>query len=330
MDERAIQTSPDQPARPVACSATRPESAVVLEIIEELGLEPEGTLPLQAHQALLVPARGRDGNPFLLKYFQPCPVGKFDPSNDPEGECQRREAAFYRFLDVVDRERCLLNSPRLVLTDPRDPPRWVLLEGLEGMRVAGGEELRLDWLADALRALQRISLKLTLGRRGLMLERWDPYAHREVVFRMQGLVEPKVGPKAWDLLVRTLHEAREWTDSQDPVLVAGRFQDEMLLLDDHGRIYLHEFRRVGFGNPDHDFGWYWARCRRAPEFKQRLLQLYCSNLGTSGSLRVEWAVRGVAIYLACVKLADAGPGEDLGETLELLERAILGGSHFFA
>ncbi len=317
------------PAGPPGSPAP-PESARVLACLEELGLEPQQAQPFQSHDALFLPALGRDGHPFLFKYFLSCPVGLFEPGLDPEGDCRRREAAFYRFLDVVDRDRVFLNVPRLVITDQADPPRWVLLEGIPGLHTAREETPRPDWLLDAIASIQRIPLRLTQGRRGLSLERWDPYAHREAIFKMREQVEPKVGPKAWDLLARTLNEAREWTDSQDPVLVCGDFQEDSLLLDEDGRIYLQDFRRVGWGNPDHDFSWLWVGTSRGKEYKDQLLQRYCASMGPSERTRVEWAIRSTAIYRACVALSTAETPGEIAPAGELLERAILGGPYLFS
>lgn len=306
-----------------------PETAQILECIEELGLQPRESQPFQTHNALFLQAEGRDGRLFLFKFYLSCPVGRFEPGLDPEGDCCRREAAFYRFLDVVDRDRVFLNVPRLVITDQGDPPRWVLLEGIPGLRKATEEPPRPDWLLDAMVSLQRIPLRLTQGRRGLALERWDPYAHREVVLKMREHVEPKVGPKAWDLLVRTLNEAREWTDSQEPVLVTGDFQDDSILMDEDGRIYLQEFRRVGWGNPDHDFSWYWVGTTRGKEFRDQLFQRYCASMGPSERARVEWAIRSTAIYRASLALSQSNTTEEIASAGELLERAILGGTYLF-
>ncbi len=307
-----------------------PETAQVLECLEELGLEPRENQPFQSHDALFLQAYGRDGRLFLFKFYLSCPVGRFEPGLDPEGDCRRREAAFFRFLDVVDRDRVFLNVPRLVITDQADPPRWILMEGIEGLRPAAGERPRPDWLLDAMASIQRIPLRLTQGRRGLTLERWDPYAHREVILRMEAQVEPKVGPKAWDLLVRTLNEAREWTDSQDPVLVCGDFQEDSLLLDKDGRIYLQDFRRVGWGNPDHDLSWYWVGSSGDQEYRDQLLQRYCASMGPSERARVEWAIRSTAIYRACLSLSTAQTPGEIAPAGELLERAILGGPYLFS
>lgn len=307
------------------------EKATLLlgQILEELNLSPLGQGPVMACQALMQPCQGGDDNEFLLKLFLSCPGSKFEQGSDPRGECQRREHSFYRFLDVVDRDRCFVNVPRLIVADPGDPPLWMLFEGIEGLRVPVQDPIRPDWLLDAMKALQRLPLKLTHGRRGLMLERWDPYAHREVIFQMRDRVEPKVGVKAWDLLCRTLHEAREWTDTQEPVLVYGRFQEDLLLLDDMERIYLHDFRRSGWGNPDHDFGWFWTYTKKDQEFKEHFYHLYCSGMGSSERARVEWAARSIGIYKACLDIAEAGPDVDISADLESLERSIMGGSNLF-
>ncbi len=300
-----------------------PETHILFSIMEELGLTPLHPMPMVCTNSLFFHAKGRDGRLFLLKAFKPCPVGRFDPGADPGGTCQKREASFYRFLDVVDRDRCFINVPKLVLSDPEDPPKWLLFEGCQDMEPAQGKELRMDWLIDASKALQRFPVKLTFGRRGLTLERWDPYAHREVIFRMREEVEPKIGQKAWDLLCRTLNEAREWVDTQDPVLVNGCFQEENLLVDSMGRIYIHDFRRVGLGNPDHDFSWFWIYSKRNEEFKNRLFNLYVSQLDAPAKIRLEWAMRSIAIYKACLEIAEGTDVDSLKESKELLEKALL-------
>jgi hypothetical protein len=304
----------------------QPETEKVLAILEDLGLKPLPGGALQAAGSILVPATGSGGHDFLLKYYLPCPQPCYEPGPDPDCRSRERESSFYRYLDVVDRDRCFANIPRMVLVDQAAIPGWILLEGIPGARTAATGELRPDWLVDTLRSLQDFPARLTDGRRGLILERWDPYAHREVIFQMRDRVEPRVGQQGWDLLCRTLNEAREWTESTAPILVNGWFQENTLLVDEGGRIYQHEFRRVGLGSRNIDFAWFWLSCRQDREWKENLYHIYCSGMETSARLRVDWAARSVAIYLACLQVAGSGDEEDISSSLELLERGILGGT----
>jgi len=268
MDQSGTGTRKDPPAKTLGdrregaaeTGTTKhalPETEKVMAVLEELGLEPAGAETIGAAGSILVPALGGGGRRFLLKYYLSCPSACYEPGTDPAERALQRESSFYRYLDVVDRDRCFANIPRMVIADQQEKPRWTLFEGIRGAAPAATRELRPDWLVDTLRSLQDFPARLTDGRRGLSLERWDSYAHREVILQMRDRVEPRVGEKAWDLLCRTLNEAREWTESTEPILVNGWFQDDTLLVDERGRIYQHEFRRVGLGGRHIDFAWYW-------------------------------------------------------------------------
>jgi aminoglycoside phosphotransferase (APT) family kinase protein len=284
--------------------------------------------------SLLVPCEGVDRRRFLLKFFIPPAEGRFYPPEVNLQDYARREGAFYRFLDTVDPDRTLLPSPRTVLIDTQDPPRWILLERIPGAIGPAEEVLGMDHVFELLQKLQSMPFDRMLGRRHFPLNHWDPVGYHDRARWMYDPVLFVVGERRWSRVEQFLREAIRWTDARAPVLVHGDFTELNILVDDSGRPFLLDFERVGIGSRDHDFAWFWIHCRRSQDWKVRLLKRYFGERVGSDRVRTEWAIRAALVYLALRRLrfqylvyGDEDPGQ--AQNLGLLDAALEGGKDLF-
>jgi aminoglycoside phosphotransferase (APT) family kinase protein len=308
------------------------------EVIHDLGLQVAGDMRPRADAAhsssILVPCDGVDGRPFLLKFFVPPPEGKYYPAGVRIDDYARREGAFYRYLDSMDPERRMVPAPRTILIDNHDPPRWILVERIAGAVGPAEEVLSMDHVFELLALIQDIPVGQLLGRRDFPLNRWDPVSILERVRLMYDPVLFVIGEDRWGWALDFFKEALRWNESRPQTVVHGDFTDHNILVDTESRPFLLDFERVGIGNQDHDFGWFWIHSERSQEWKTSLLARYWERLVGSERIRSEWGIRSTLVYLALRRLrfryltsGDKDP--DKAKNLALLDAALAGGSELF-
>ena len=143
-------------------------------VLEELGLRENEAIQLRAesghNSSLPLPCMGPDGKPFVLKYFVPPSDSLHYPAGVRLDDYPRREAGFYRYLDMVDPHRLRVHSPKTILIDPADPPQWLLLEWIGGSSGPAEEWLGIDEFLSVLDELKAIPLDQLLGRRHFPLQ----------------------------------------------------------------------------------------------------------------------------------------------------------------
>lgn len=291
--------------------------------------------PTSGHRssALLV-GENAAGRRFLLKYYLPPTAASVLPSQTRPEDFARRETAFYRLLDSADPSRRELPAPRTVAMGPGDPPQWLLLEWLEPAVGPAEEVLGQDHVLDLLRAMSAFPTERLMGRRGLPLEHWDPIGYLDRIRHMYDAVLFVLGEPRWRQLQRFFAEAVRWTDGRAHVLVHGDYQQDNVIVTDDDRPFLLDFERVGIGNRDHDFAWFWMHSERHPEWKRALLSRWIGDAVGGDRIRAEWGIRSATAYLAIRRLrwgylthGDEDPRASAN--LALLDAALEGGGALF-
>lgn len=311
--------------------------AAARSVLTELGLEEiaGGPRGVSGHKSSLpVPCRGRDGREYLLKYFTAPQEGRYYPPEVRLEDYPRREAAFYRLLDTLDRDRRRFPAPRTVLIDGKDPPAFLLLERI---KVAPGpieETVGSDQIFAVLEQIQFVRPEVLLGRRDFPVNRWDAVSYLDRVRLMYEPVIEVLGPRRWVRVLSALEEALRWLETRAHRFVHGDFTEQNILVDEQGRALLVDFERVGAGNEDHDFAWLLAHTTRSATFKQRLLDRYFGDRHGSHRIASEWGIRAAWIYLAVrrlrfAKLSGTQEAPETAANLALLDRALDGGAAAF-
>ena len=309
-----------------------------LAVLDQLGLRESNNVRVRPtsghHSSILVPCDGTDGRPFLLKYFIPPAEGKFYPAGVRLEDYPRRESAFYRYLDSVDNGRQRVPAPKTILLDNQDPPQWILLERLP-MAVGPLEEvLGMDHVFELLRTLRNIPIDGLSGRRDFPLNRWDTFSYLERVRLMYDPVLFVIGPERWSRILEFYNEALRWTESRPDTVVHGDFTSANILVHEEGKPYLVDFERVGTGNEDHDFAWFWIHTKRSQDWKRALVTRYWDGRVGSERVRSEWGIRAAIVYLALRRLrfsylsvGDEDP--ERAHNLGLLDAALIGSQELF-
>ncbi|MEM7203037.1 MAG: aminoglycoside phosphotransferase family protein [Planctomycetota bacterium] len=308
------------------------------EVLGELGIseaQAPRLRPVSGHSSsLLVPCTGVGGEPFLLKYFHPPAEGRFYPAGVNLDDYSRRETAFYRLLDTTDPDRNLLPAPRTIVVDAGDPPRWILLERIDTAVGPAEEVLGQDHVFALLEQLQNIPIESLVGRRNFPLNRWDPVSYLERVRLMYDPVLYVIGEERWTRTQDFFTEALRWIETREPVLVHGDFTEQNIIIDGEGQPFLLDFERVGTGNRDHDFAWFWIHGSRSKDWKTGLVERYLGRRVGSDRIRSEWGIRSALVYLALRRLRFgflqyAGEDQLATQNLALLDAALHGGSELF-
>jgi hypothetical protein len=312
------------------------EAAVA--VIEELGLQlhddPSVRYRSDRHSSLLLPCSGAAAEPFLLKFFVVPEDGTFYPAGVRLDEYPRREAAFYRFLDTTDPDRKDIPAPKTVLIDIEDPPHWILLERVIGAVGPAEEILGQDHVFELLTKLRQISPESLIGRRHFPLNRWDPISYLERVRLMYEVLILAIGEQRWSRCQDFYKEALRWIESREQVVVHGDFTEENLLVNEEGQPFLLDFERIGIGNEDHDFAWFWIHSTRSPDWKHSLLQRYFGARIGSERVRMEWGLRAALVYLALRRLrfghlVHGSEDDKAPSNIALLDAALAGGNELF-
>jgi aminoglycoside phosphotransferase (APT) family kinase protein len=306
-------------------------------LLQDLGLQPaERPHPLHSghNSSLPIVCDGRDGRTFLLKWFLPPKAGHIYPAGSRPEDFARREAGFYRLLDSIDPERRMLPAPRTVLVGPGDPPQWLLLEWLPAAVGPAEEVLGMDHVFELLDKLQEVPIDRLLGRRDFPLNHWDPIGYLERIRLMYDAVLFAIGEHRWRQLQLFFDEAVRWTDGRKPVLVHGDLCEQNIVVDGEGRPFLIDFERVGMGNLDHDFAWFWIHSHRHQEWKRQMVRRWLGRRVGGDRIRAEWGIRATLALLAVQRLrwgylthGDEDPRQSAN--LALLDAAIAGGSDLF-
>ena len=307
------------------------------QTLAELGLEPSTRrLHLRSSHGSSLPiaAEGQQGRTFLLKWLLPPRPDHIYPAGSRPEDFGRREAGFYRLLDSIDPERRDLPAPKTVLVGPGDPPKWLLLEWLQVAPGPSEEVLLQDHVFDVLDKIQSIPVDRLLGRRDFPLNHWDAIGYLERIRLMYDAVFNVVGETRWRHMLKFFEEAVRWLDSRKPVFVHGDFIEENLLVDEDDRPHLLDFERVGMGNSDHDFAWFWIHSTRSQEWKKNLLARWLGKRVGGDRIRCEWGIRTAIALLAVqrlrwgfLKYGDEDPR--VSANLALLDAAIAGGRDLF-
>ncbi len=308
------------------------------EVLAELGLtksEAAVARPTSGHNSsMLIPCEGQDNRHFLLKYLIPPADGKYYPAGVRCEDYARRECAFYRYLDTMDPERRMLPAPRTIMLDSGDPPRWILLERIPTAVGPAEEVLSISHVHSLLQMLQQIPAKQLMGRRDFPLNRWDTLSYWDRVRLMYDPVLFIIGEGLWDQVKLFFEQALRWTESRPPTLVHGDFTPQNILVDEEGDPFLLDFERLGIGNEDHDFAWFWIHSDRSQEWKRDLLARYWSRHVGSARIRSEWGIRAALVYLALrrlrfdyLSLGEEAPRQS--RNLALLDAALVGGRELF-
>lgn len=307
------------------------------QTLADLGLQPSTRrLRLQSSHGSSAPiaAEGQNGRMFLLKWFLPPRQDQIYPVGAKPEDFARREAGFYRLLDSIDPERRDLPAPKTVLVGPGDPPKWLLLEWLQVAPGPSEEVLLADHVIELLEKIQAIPVDRLLGRRDFPLNHWDPIGYLERIRLMYDAVFGVLGESRWRHLLKFFDEAVRWLDGRKPVFVHGDFLESNLLVDEDDRPHLLDFERVGMGNSDHDFAWFWIHSTRSQEWKKNLLHRWLGNRVGGDRIRCEWGIRTALALLAVqrlrwgfLKYGDEDPRQSAN--LALLDAAIAGGRDLF-
>lgn len=307
------------------------------QTLAELGLRPsERKFHIESSHGSSLPivAEGQAGRMFLLKWFLEPKQDHIYPAGARPEDFARREAGFYRLLDSIDPERRDLPAPKTVLIGPGNPPKWLLLEWLQVAPGPAEEVLLQDHVFEVIEKLQDIPVERLLGRRDFPLNHWDPIGYLERIRLMYDAVLNVLGESRWRRLLKFFDESVRWLDSRKPVLVHGDFSEANLLVDENDRPHLFDFERVGMGNIDHDFAWFWIHSTRPQEWKKNLLARWLGNRVGGDRIRSEWGIRTALALLAVqrlrwgfLKYGDEDPRQSAN--LALLDAAIVGGRDLF-
>lgn len=326
-------TSPEEPRD---LEATYREAA--LEVLRSLHLEESADVRVRPtsghHSSILLPCDGRDGQPYLLKFFIPPGEGQYYPSGVRLEDYARREGAFYRYLDSIDSERRMVPAPRTILLDSKDPPRWLLLERITDAVGPAEEVLAMDHVFELLAMLRSIPYENLLGRRDFPLSRFDPVSYLERVRQMYDPVLFVIGEERWTRTMEFYEEVLRWTETRQHIVVHGDFTAQNILVSETGDPFLLDFERVGVGNEDHDFAWFWIHAERSQTWKRALLERYWGQRVGSERIRSEWGMRAAIVYLALRRLRFSYLilGEDdcqRPQNLGLLDAALIGSRDLF-
>ncbi len=311
--------------------------AAARAVLTELGLVelPSAGRPVSGHKTSLpIPCVGQDGSPFLLKFFVPPQESRFYPPDVRVADYARREAAFYRLLDTIDRDRRRVPAPRTVAIDAGDPPQWLLLQRIVPAAGPVEETLGVDHVFDLLEALRWIRPEVLLGRRDFPVNRWDVVSYLDRVRMMYDDVAPVIGERRWPRILSVLTEALKWTETRPHGAVHGDYTESNIVVDQDGKAFLVDFERVGAGNTDHDIAWFWAHSARGDAWRSRLLARYFGDLVGSARIACEWGMRATLVYLALRRLRFGHLTHTAGDpnrarNLDLLDRALEGGRALF-
>ncbi len=316
-----------------------------LEQHEKAARELLGSLDLEAsvqgcgiasghRSSLPLLARSRDGRTFLLKYYLPPAPGTILPAQVRHEDFARRETGFYRLLDSIDPERRDFPAPRTIAVGAGEPAPWLLLEWLPAAIGPPEEVIGQDHVLNLLSKLAALPTERLMGRRGLPLEHWDPIGYLDRIRNMYDAVLFVLGEARWRQLQRFFAEAVRWTDGRPHVLVHGDFQEDNVIVTDDDQPFLVDFERIGIGNRDHDFAWYWLHSERHPEWKRDLLMRWLGDAVGGDRIRAEWGIRSAIAYLAIRRLrwgylthGDEDPRASAN--LALLDATLEGGGALF-
>lgn len=317
--------------------ATKSHLQLARDVLTDIGLhEVDRARGIVSGHASSLPivAEAKDGRCFLLKYYLPPSPDRLYPAGVRPDDYARREAAFYRLLDSTDPERREFPAPKTVLIGPGDPPRWLLLEWIQGAAGPAEESLGMDHVFELLDKLQGVPTERLLGRRGLPLNHWHPIGYLEGIRQMYDAVLFAIGDQRWRQLQLFFDEAVRWTDNRKPVLVHGDFSESNIVIDPEGRPHLIDFERIGLGNVDHDLAWFWIHSPRHQEWKKQLILRWFGGRVGGDRIRAEWGIRTALAYLAVRRLrfgyltfGDEDPRRSAN--LALLDAALAGGRELF-
>ncbi len=308
------------------------------QVLSELSLKEvsrQNLRPVSGHNtSLLLPCVGANLKHYLLKFFIPPAEGKYYPAGVRIADYARREGAFYRFLDSTDPERRLLPAPKTVVIDSLDPPRWILLEWIEGAVGPSEEVMGMDHVLDLIKRMQSIPIDMFLGRRYFPLNHWDVVSYLDRVRLMYDPVLAVIGDPRWRRTQEFFVEALRWTDARPPTMVHGDFTEQNILVDQDGQPYLIDFERMGIGNSDHDFAWLWIHSHRPQEWKRELLERHFRNRFGSERIKSEWGIRSALVYLALRRLRFAymmygNDDKSVSRNIGMLDAALNGGADLF-
>lgn len=307
-------------------------------VLDDIGLT-EVDLPqlrpdARNRTSIVLPCDGPGGQQFLLKYFVPPEEGRFYPAGVRLTDYPRREAAFYRYLDTVDPERLTLPAPKTVVIDGGDPPRWILLERIASAVGPAEEVLDQNHVFELLQSVANLQRENLLGRRNFPLNRWDSVSYLERVRLMYDPVLFVIGEQRWTRSQEFFTEALRWNESRQQGVVHGDFTEQNVLIDEDGNPYLLDFERIGIGNIDHDFAWFWIHSERNPDWKRELFYRYVRDKVGSDRIRTEWGIRSAVVYLALRRLRFGylmfgADDENIATNLALLDAALAGGGDLF-
>lgn len=312
--------------------------AEALKVLADLGLEETKDIRVRPcsghHSSILVPCDGIDGRSFLLKYFIPPAEGQYYPAGVRLDDYARRECAFYRYLDSMDPDRRMVPAPKTIVLDNNDPPNWILLERIDGAIGPDEEVMGADHVFELLSMMKSIPVDQLIGRRNFPLNRWDTFSYLDRVRKMYDPVLQVIGEKRWTQTTEFFDEALRWTETRQQVIVHGDFTASNILVDHEGSPYLLDFERIGIGNADHDFAWFWIHSHRNHEWKQNLLARFFADMVGSERIRAEWGIRSSIVYLALRRLrfsllilGDEDPNR--AQNLGLLDAALIGSRDLF-
>ena len=290
--------------------------------------------PVSGHNtSILLPCRGADDRPFLLKYFITPGDVQFYPAGVRIEDYARREGAFYRYLDSTDPGRLRLPAPRTIVIDSVDPPRWILLEWIEPAVGPIEETIGTEHVFELMSQLRMIPIDRLLGRRDFPLNHWDVVAYLDRVRLMYEPTLPVIGDARWKRTLEFFTEATRWTESRPPTVVHGDFTEQNIMVDSDGHPFLVDFERIGIGNEDHDFAWVWIHSKRTQTFKRTLLERYFSTRFGSDRIKSEWGIRSALVYLALRRLRFGalrdGTDDHASANLGMLDAALRGGPDLF-
>ena len=117
-------------------------------------------------------------------------------------------------------------------------------------------------------------------------------------------------------------------------MVHGDFTASNILIDEEGQPFLLDFERIGTGNEDHDFAWFWIHSDRAQPWKTQLVERYFGDRVGSDRIRTEWGIRAAIVYLAMRRLRFSymifgENDQNRAQNLGLLDAALMGSTELF-
>ncbi len=191
-----------------------------------------------------------------------------------------------------------------------------------------------DHVFELLAMLRAIPVEQLLGRRDFPFNRWDPFSYLDRVRKMYDPALHVIGERRWTQTMEFFDEALRWTETRKQTVVHGDFTAANILIDETGSPFLLDSERIGVGNEDHDFAWFWIHSKRSQDWKQNLVQRFFDHLVGSGRIRAEWGIRAAIVYLALRRLrfshlilGDSDPNR--AQNLGLLDAALIGSRDLF-